>query len=616
MRRRVRITVYTLLLAVAVTAVTLRVSGWLNDGESSTPKPNFTEEKTVQIPEGPHQRYLLLHHDRQDIPEAAKTLQNLEMSLRYGKLPYDAMTFDQWRAAPPDLQPYRQGAVILIGEDQSALAHTERLQTYVEETGGLLVSALRSGNSPLTSFFGMESQPVYFEDSMNGMRWQVPVYPGLSEQVLSEERINSTSLDVRLTKGSEVWAESVSPRKIPLLWSTRHGAGSTLYWNTTALYEKSMRGAFLQTLLKASGGAKMTVGSQVWFIDDFPSPAHAQVTPGNRTGLTDYDFRLKRWDPDMQAIAAKYGLRYSAGVIFTYNDQVSPPFALGQNLGHEKLFRLEADLLMGGGEIGLHGYNHQSLNLRYNETQQAELGYRPWPSVTEMKQALIEARRLWQEELKQPLPTMYIPPSNVLSPEGKRALVEVFPELRTISAIYQSNEELAAFEQEFLPDPDLPQIMGTPRLTYGYDLSADERFDLYGGIGSVGILSHFNHPDDVFHEDRNKGQDWSMLRDRFDQLVGEVQERFPWLRKRTATELADELRGYHAAEVRFDRSQPGVLTAYASPIKQPLFVEARVDAPLKWQVKEGGRIVGTDETHGLLWVEMTEPKLVLTSPVK
>lgn len=607
-----RIALYTVLLAVVAVTVPPRVQEWVADDRRWEPQLSFDTVKRTEIPDAPHQRYLLLYHETGDIPEALRTRDNLSMALRYAKLPFDVMSFAEYKKLNTPLERYRQGAVVIIGERQADLPHQDLLQNYVTEQGGLLINALRSPRSPLNPFFGIAGTPEFLEEPPVGFHWTEPIYPGLSEVTLSADKFSSSSLTLRpeLTEESKIWADSVKPAGIPFLWTSERGAGKVMYWNTTALQETPMRGAFIQTMLKAQGGAKATVGAQVWFIDDFPSPAYNLVSPGNATGMTDYMFRLKRWDPDMQEIAKKFGIRYSAGVIFMYNDQVTGPFEYLEN-GQETLFDLEVQLVGNGSELGLHGYNHLSLRQSYTDYEKQLYGYKPWPSEQEMLGALLTARKLWQQQINAPLPTMYIPPSNVLSREGKFQLYKAFPELKTISALYATPGKEGEFSQEFLADPDIPQIMGTPRVTYGYSLTDDERFDMYSAVANLGIVSHFNHPDDVFHDDRNKGKTWEDLRNDFALLLGDVNSRFQWLQPLTATELSDKLRMYHATQVQFDRSEPGRLAAYLSPLQGPMMLEVHVEDPFGWKAVEGGEIVARNEEYGILWVEASDAKLVL-----
>jgi hypothetical protein len=576
----------------------------------------FEQEKTCSIPSSfVHQRYLLLYgNDEQDM-SAKKILEQIQMALLYAKLPYDQLTFLQWNEAKIALKPYVQGAIILIGERQEHLQHASHIKNYVNELGGLVVNTLRSSDCPLNEFMGIIGRPNYAK-GVRGLCWRARIYPGLSEQVVGESKVSSSSLQVQLDADTRVWAESTQPEDapVPLLWTMRRGKGNILYWNSTIIQSKEWRGAFIQTLLKAQDiGVKVTIGAFVVYLDDFPSPVWKQTSSNNKTGMPDREYRTKFWDPDMQALAAKYGLRYSSGCILSYNDRVNPPFEpfLYDEEGHSELYPMEAEIARQLGEVGLHGYNHNPLNLTYTEEQRSALGYEPWPSMDAMRESLQTTRKLWQDYLKLPMPTFYIPASNVLSNEGKQVLLEVFPELRTISSSSDESEKHAVFKQEYLPDPDAPQIMGTPRMTYGYTTSSHRKFDLYSGIGMIGIISHFIHPDDVFSASRSSGKKWGQLLDEFDRYLSEIIERFPWLQAMTATQLAEALRYFHAAEVRIDRSEKGHLTVYATPLASPIYLELHVQDPEIWRVSHGGEIIARDAEYKMLCVMATEPKLVL-----
>lgn len=606
-----RVAVYAILLIVLALTIPTRVQEWVGSDKRWSPEFEFTHSKQTVLPDAPHQRYLLLYNAEDRIAETKATRDNLAMAMSYGKLPVDVMSFAEYRQLNTPLDQYAQGAIILVAEQQANLPHVENIKRYVTEQGGLLVNTIRSSDSPLNSFMGILGSVDFAPTAPTGLRWTEKIYPGLSEQTLSAERVTSSSLEVQLSSQVNVWAESVEPSGIPYLWRMEQGKGGVLYWNTLLLHESVMRGAFVQSMSKAQGdGAKATIGGQVWFIDDFPSPAYNRVSAGNLTGMTDYDFRLKRWDPDMQEIAKKYGVRYSAGTIFMYSDRVTPPFEVLHE-GQQLLFDLEVKLIEDSGEIGLHGFNHQSLNLSYTPKEQELYGYTPWPSEQAMLQSLLAARNTWKAEIHSQLPTMYIPPSNVLSKEGKDQLLKAFPDLKTISSLYATSGKQGELAQEFLPDPDYPQVMGTPRATSGYSPEADELSDLYSLVATLGIVSHFNHPDDVFSDERGKGMTWDKLRDGFDRLVQDVNSRFSWLQPLTASELSDKLRLYHQTQVQIDRSQAGRLTAYLTPLKGPVYLEVRVAAPHDWDVKAGGKIVSRNEEYGLLWVEVTEPMLVL-----
>ncbi|MFC4767068.1 DUF2194 domain-containing protein [Effusibacillus consociatus] len=607
-----QILLYAVLTVIAAIGLTFRISSFAEQ-EKKQPQDTTIEFETIKTSatlNSERVKYLLIVKDGGADKQFSNVPPNLKMAFYYSKLPLDLITWEDWKKAPRDLSPYKDGAVILLAEDQSDLKWADRFREYVEQDGGLLVNAWRSPNSPLNDFFGIQGIPVFSSEKVAGLHWTSKLYPGLSEEDLSKEQLVSSSHDIKLTPEMEVWAESIYPVRVPYLWYGKRGKGKVEGWNLTAIGEKSFRGVFIQGVLKAQKfSVKASVGAQVWYIDDFPAPVgFDQKTKSNNTGTTDYQFRLNRWNPDMQQIKNKYGIRYSAGVILNYSDQVVPPFLLPK---YQRLFRLEQALIIGDGELGLHGYNHLPFMLEYTKQQKDQLGYPVWPSTDDMKQSLHVARESWKHLFRTSLPTMYIPPSNVLSYDGEKVLLETFPEIKTISSIYVANQAVNEFEQEFLPDPKFPQIMGTPRVSYGYVLNGDQRLNFYSAIANLGIVSHFNHPDDVFDQNRNYGLNWSELHASFDSLIGNVQSQFGWLRPLSATQLSEALRVYHQAQMYIDRRQSGLVSITLTPLKGPIFLEVRVPDLSNWEIKKGGTIVNTNSEYGILWIRADEPEVVL-----
>jgi hypothetical protein len=611
MKKINRTLLYIILLLVVLIPAIYRFSNFVLQELKlqKTETVSFAATKTAPQPKGQGVRYLMIVKNSGNDKDFSKVLPNLKMAFQYSKLPLDVITWEDWNKSPRDLTPYVQGAVILLAEDESDLKWADKLKAYTEQSGGLLVNAWSSPNSPLNTFFGIQGEPQFVTGDALGLHWTTKLYPGLSDQDLTKNYLDSSSLDITLRPEMKVWAESVMTKHIPYLWYGERGHGRVLGYNLTSLATKYFRGVFIQGVLKAQPvSVKASVGGQVWFIDDFPSPVGInQVSAGNKTGMTDYQFRLKQFDPDMENIANKYGIRFSSGIIMTYSNKVTSPFPVPK---YEELYHLES-IIGSRGELGLHGYNHQPFISSYSEELNKELGYNPWPSTNEMKGALQTARENWQQLYKTPLPTFYIPPSNMLSIEGEKALLEMFPELKTISSIYTKDVNEGTFEQEFLPDPNFPQIMGTPRASYGYMLNSNQKFELYSVVANLGIVSHFNHPDDVFDPDRNHGKPWTELRDSFESLVGDVNQRFGWLRPLTATQLSDALRVYYQAHVYIDDSKSGQLRVSVTPLKGPMFLEVRVPSLSSWYIKQGGSIVQEDKEYGILWIRVDNPNVVM-----
>jgi len=63
-------------------------------------------------------------------------------------------------------------------------------------------------------------------------------------------------------------------------------------------------------------------------------------------------------------------------IIETYNDRVKPPFNNPPEMDADNLIIYGREILRNNGELGIHGYNHQSLAERGYIKQ--DLDYKPW----------------------------------------------------------------------------------------------------------------------------------------------------------------------------------------------------------------------------------------------
>ena len=92
----------------------------------------------------------------------------------------------------------------------------------------------------------------------------------------------------------------------------------------------------------------------------------------------------------MKQLCWDLGVRYTGLLIETYNDNVDGPFD-SERLEDSLLKYYTAELLHSGGELGLHGYNHQPLcpvGFDYSG-----IDYTPWPSTEAMSAGLLELAR-------------------------------------------------------------------------------------------------------------------------------------------------------------------------------------------------------------------------------
>ena len=67
---------------------------------------------------------------------------------------------------------------------------------------------------------------------------------------------------------------------------------------------------------------------------------------------------------------------------------------------------------------------------------QPRLNYVPWESQEDMEEAMRELRNYVKSAFPDYEFRFYVPPSNIMSPEGKAAIRKVFPEVIVFGALF------------------------------------------------------------------------------------------------------------------------------------------------------------------------------------
>lgn len=131
--------------------------------------------------------------------------------------------------------------------------------------------------------------------------------------------------------------------------------------------------------------------------------------------------------------------------------------------------------------------------------------------------------------------TSYVPPSNVLSDEGRVALKQVFPTMKVIAALYSSDPNNRSLVQEFTIGDD--DIIDMPRISSGYYRNDSNEWEIANAMTTHGVFSHFIHPDDVISANRSQGG-WGDMIEEFELFMHDINARYPWLRALSATKAA------------------------------------------------------------------------------
>lgn len=353
------------------------------------------------------------------------------------------------------------------------------------------------------------------------------------------EEPSSSMLDVRVSPSATVYVVSDDKTKPPLLWKTPYGQGYIVV-NNHGMCEKITRGltAAAYSLLEDLC-VYPVINTSCFFLDDFPSP----VPGGDGTYIRKYfgrdiaSFYSNIWWPDMLQLADKYSVKYTGLIIEDYSETVTGPFPRTRDL---ERFRYFGNMLLEyGGELGLHGYNHMPLCLESYDFK-GKVDYKKWKTPEDMEAAIRELLTFSEETFPNSKITTYVPPSNILSEEGRAVLAERFPQIRTLASLYLVEE--IEYEQEFCISED--GIVELPRVISGTQIDAFMYWAAINELNFHYVNSHFMHPDDVLDVDRGAAKGWNSMRDTLDEYMSWLYGAAPNLRNQTSSEASGAVSRY------------------------------------------------------------------------
>ena len=449
----------------------------------------------------------------------------------------------------PALEGYRTVVVTLsnlsaLGENVLALAD------WVEQGGrALFASALQktSGSMLLEQKLGILSSD-YGYSQVDNVRLNEDFMIGGGKTYAVTDGFDS-AWTVELSERAEVFAVTDSDRPTPLVWRTACGEGTFVVVNL-GFCEKSTRGfyAAAYSLLEPVCVWPVLDGA-TFYLDDFPSPVPGGdgVYLRRDYGTTVSEFYANIWWPDMLALAERYGFAYTGAVIENYGDDtLSEP---ERQLDVSRFQYFGNMLLRAGGEIGYHGYNHQPLCTGTTDYG-GELPYHTWPDEAAMAAAMQELTEFVGSQFPEGEHSVYVPPSNVLSAEGRRLLGQQFPGIRTIASTYFVDG--LAYGQEFGVAED--GIVEQPRFTSGAVLDDYMKMTALSELNMHFVNNHFMHPDDLLDEDRGAALGWEELKRRLTEYMDWLYTAAPCIRRLTGSELSGAVQRYAMLAPRATRT--------------------------------------------------------------
>ena len=288
-------------------------------------------------------------------------------------------------------------------------------------------------------------------------------------------------------------------------------------------------------------------------------------------------------------------------VIEDYSAQVDGVFPRNKDIQRFQYFGNM--LLREGGELGFHGYNHMPLVPENFDYLGMYDSYRQWVSVDAMRDSLTELDGFCHELFPDEEFHVYVPPSNIISEEGRKLLAEDFPEIRAIASLYLPDDNDVSYSQDFTVTED--GMVQTPRIISGYVLDDYMRTAAMSELYFHCVNTHFQHPDDCLDTDRGAALGWTELFRRLTDYAEWLHSALPQMRNLTGSELTGAVQRYDALQVRREDTARGIHLSLGGFCDEAWFY---------LRINEGrpGRISGgsiSDAADGLYLVKANSPEL-------
>ena len=474
---------------------------------------------------------LVIDSSQEGVSDAESMLDRVLLDMKVPTVTVDLAKGDEI----PALKQYQTMVIAMPNLDPLG-EHVLQIMQWVKKGGGVMFAMTPERTGYLDVIgpqIGIESS-AYKYVVTEGITPSKDFMLGGGQTYMFSDPFKS-SLSVALNDRAQVEAVSSNGRT-PLVWRSSVESGTAVMCNI-GIYVKMVRGFYASAFsLLSSAMAYPVINSAAFYLDDFPSP----VPSGNGKYIKrDYNMSISEfysqvWWPDLVRLAERYGIRFTGVMIENYGDDTkNDPVRQTDNTQFEYYGGL---LLRQNGEIGYHGYNHQPLVLP-NTDYGNEYTYVQWPNRKAIVDSLNELIAFQKTVLPAATSSVYVPPSNILSSEGRQIIGEDVPQIRAIASMAFPPDSSLEYVQEFGVAAD--GVVEAPRIVSGSMVN-----DSYMRLAAVSELNmhyvntHFMHPDDLLDEDRGAKEGWETYRKGLEDYLDWLEQSAPSIRMQTGTECA------------------------------------------------------------------------------
>lgn len=474
---------------------------------------------------------LVIDSSQEGVSDAESMLDRVLLDMKVPTVTVDLAQGDEI----PTLKQY-QTMVIAMPDLDPLGEHVLQIMQWVKKGGGVMFAMTPEKTGYLDVIgpqIGIESS-AYKYVVTEGITPSKDFMLGGGQTYMFSDPFKS-SLSVALNERAQVEAVSSNGRT-PLVWRSSVESGTAVMCNI-GIYVKMVRGFYASAFsLLSSAMAYPVINSAAFYLDDFPSP----VPSGNGKYIKrDYNMSISEfysqvWWPDLVRLAERYGIRFTGVMIENYGDDTkNDPVRQTDNTQFEYYGGL---LLRQNGEIGYHGYNHQPLVLP-NTDYGNEYTYVQWPNRKAIVDSLNELIAFQKTVLPAATSSVYVPPSNILSSEGRQIIGEDVPQIRAIASMAFPPDSSLEYVQEFGVAAD--GVVEAPRIVSGSMVNNSYmRLAAVSELNMHYVSSHFMHPDDLLDEDRGAKEGWETYRKGLEDYLDWLEQSAPSIRMQTGTECA------------------------------------------------------------------------------
>ena len=474
---------------------------------------------------------LVIDSSQEGVSDAESMLDRVLLDMKVPTVTVDLAQGDEI----PTLKQY-QTMVIAMPNLDPLDEHVLQIMQWVKKGGGVMFAMTPEKTGYLDVIgpqIGIESS-AYKYVVTEGITPSKDFMLGGGQTYMFSDPFKS-SLSVALNDRAQVEAVSSNGRT-PLVWRSSVESGTAVMCNI-GIYVKMVRGFYASAFsLLSSAMAYPVINSAAFYLDDFPSP----VPSGNGKYIKrDYNMSISEfysqvWWPDLVRLAERYGIRFTGVMIENYGDDTKDDSV--RQTDNTQFEYYGGLLLRQNGEIGYHGYNHQPLVLP-NTDYGNEYTYVQWPNRKAIVDSLNELIAFQKTVLPAATSSVYVPPSNILSSEGRQIIGEDMPQIRAIASMAFPPDSSLEYVQEFGVAAD--GVVEAPRIVSGSMVN-----NLYMRLAAVSELNmhyvstHFMHPDDLLDEDRGAKEGWETYRKGLEDYLDWLEQSAPSIRMQTGTECA------------------------------------------------------------------------------